>query len=146
MNTNSRFLASLVVTLSATLFGAGCAPGTEVAGEQVDKQHAAFTSSGTTVGEWSALPGGVECLEGMQAFYPAKFGVSLPIAPDSSYGDCTNVGACHLWLDARPDPGAWERIDSGTPSTYDLIVYPPSATIPGATSPPSITSRTARSS
>jgi hypothetical protein len=123
----SQRLAGLTVVLAASLFGAGCAPAAAGApgDESVDAQHAAYTSSGTTVGDWHNLEGGVECLVGMQDFYPAQFGVSIPIAPESWNGGCAPEGACHLWLDAQPDASLWEAISSGTPSTYDLIVYPP---------------------
>lgn len=128
MNQTSRRALSLVLAAAAASLAAiGCAPGSagDLGEEQLDKEHAAFSSSNSTVGDWSALPSGVECLVGMQVFYPAKFGVHIPIAPESYSGDCAPEGACHLWLDAQPDPGTWERISSGTPSTYDLIVYPP---------------------
>lgn len=94
-------------------------------GEQPDQEHSAYVTSTKTVGDWHLLHTGYECLEAMQYFYPAKFGVSLPVAGPGWDGDCGPHGACHLWLDKRPDPAQWERITTGTPSTYDLIVYPP---------------------
>src|SRR4029079_307190 len=116
--TSRRALSLLVAAAAASFAALGCAPGGEgdLGDEQLDKEHAAFTSSTKMVGEWSQLPTGVECLVGMQAFYPAQFGVRGPTAPDAWNGDCAPEGACHLWLDAQPDPGTWERISSGTPS------------------------------
>ena len=53
----------VAVTLLATSLAAGCAPGGTGPGDEgVDARHAAFTSSATTVGDWSGLPDGVECL------------------------------------------------------------------------------------
>lgn len=106
------------------LLTVGCVGNIGDQGEQPDEEEASLTS-GKMVGDWSALPNGYECLAAMQLFYPKKFGVALPLAPDGWDGNCAPEGACHLWLDARPSAGEWERITSGTPSTYDLIVYPP---------------------
>lgn len=97
----------------------------ENADEQIDSEDSAFTSSNKTVGDWSKLQTGYECLAALQYFYPAKFGVSLPVAGPGAYGNCASHGACHLWLDKRPDPDQWERHTTGEPQTYDLIVYPP---------------------
>src|SRR5262249_47782467 len=107
------------VVFAASLLATGCAPGGGAGpgDESVDGQHSAYSSSSTTVGDWHNLPDGVECLVGMQGFYPAQFGVSIPIAPESWSGDCAPEGACHLWLDARPDSNQWEAVSSGTPST-----------------------------
>lgn len=123
------FLATSLVAVTLGL--GGCAATTDSANladdsvEEVDADYAAFTSSSKTVGDWSKLQTGYECLEALQYFYPARFGVSLPVAGPGWYGNCAPHGACHLWLDKRPDPDEWERITSGTPETYDLIVYPP---------------------
>jgi hypothetical protein len=108
----------------ALLLG-GCAVAPESGDEDVDQEHSAYVSTSKTVGDWRKLDSGYECLEAMQYFYPAKFGVDLPVAGPGWDGDCGPHGACHLWLDKRPDSSEWERISSGEPSTYDLIVYPP---------------------
>jgi hypothetical protein len=122
----------LATSLIAMTLGLGaCAAGTdsnaleEDGEEQVDAEYSAFTSSSKTVGDWSKLQTGYECLAALQYFYPAKFGVSLPVAGPGWYGNCAPHGACHLWLDKRPDSDEWERITTGEPETYDLIVYPP---------------------
>ena len=129
--TMKTFLATSLVAVALGLGLVGCAATTDSLDpadegvEEVDVDHAAFTSSSKTVGDWSKLQTGYECLEALQYFYPAKFGVSLPVAGPGSYGNCAPHGACHLWLDKRPDSAEWERISTGTPETYDLIVYPP---------------------
>lgn len=122
----------LTTSLIAMTLGLGaCAANTdsnaleEDGEEQVDAEYSAFTSSSKTVGDWSKLQTGYECLAALQYFYPAKFGVSLPVAGPGWYGNCAPHGACHLWLDKRPDSDEWERITTGVPETYDLIVYPP---------------------
>lgn len=86
-------------------------------------------TSSKTVGSWKLFPGG-ECLAAVQGFYPAKFGVSLPVAGPGDYGSCASHGACKLWVDPskRPSSSAWDRIPNDgkhVPTTYDLIVYPP---------------------
>ena len=86
-------------------------------------------TSTRTDGDWRKFGGG-QCLVAVQGFYPAKFGVSLPIAGPGAYGNCASSGACKLWVDPdrRPDPDQWERIANDgkhEPVTYDLIVYPP---------------------
>lgn len=85
---------------------------------------------GAPVGDWSTFGDG-QCLVAVQSFYPAKFNASVPVARGSYTGACAPAGACHIWLDDMPDPAKWERIENdGTalPSTYDLIVFPPTAT------------------
>ncbi len=112
------------VTLLVGACGVGSAGDTEDQ-DQVDTEHSAYVSSGKTVGDWHLLESGYECLAAMQYFYPARFGVDLPVAGPGWDGDCGPHGACHLWLDKRPDSAQWERITEGAPSTYDLIVFPP---------------------
>ncbi|MBA3375146.1 MAG: CHAP domain-containing protein [Actinobacteria bacterium] len=80
-------------------------------------------------GDWSAFGGG-QCLVAVQSFYPAKFGVRVPVARAAWTGGCAPEGACHIWIDDIPDANLWERIPndgSSLPSTYDLIVYAPRA-------------------
>ena len=115
------------VALAGALGASACAahaPGeaTGFDGAKVEYQDA--------VGDWSQFPDYAQCLAGVQGFYPAKFGVGVPVARGAWTGDCAPEGACHVWLDDVPDSGAWERIASDgseTPSTYDLIVFPPHA-------------------
>ena len=79
------------------------------------------------IGDWSQFGNG-QCLVGIQNFYPAKFGASIPVAREAQTGSCAPEGACHIWLDDIPSPALWERIpNDGTtlPSTYDVIVYGP---------------------
>jgi hypothetical protein len=83
--------------------------------------------------DWSQFPDYEQCLVGVQIFYPARFGASVPIAGEFWSGDCAPEGACHVWYDATPDPGTWERIPndgSESPSTYDMIVFGPTSTNP----------------
>jgi hypothetical protein len=86
-------------------------------------------TSSRTDGDWHKFPNG-QCLAAIQGFYPAKFGVHVPLAGPGSWGNCAAYGACKIWEDPnnRPDPNVWERIpNDGThvPQTYDMIVYPP---------------------
>ncbi|HLK38846.1 MAG TPA: CHAP domain-containing protein [Polyangiaceae bacterium] len=87
--------------------------------------------SADAVTDWSLFPTGDECLVAIQAFYKAKFGVSVPVARNAWTGGCGPTGACHIWVDDIPNSATWERIandGSHTPAPYDMIVYPP---IPG---------------
>jgi hypothetical protein len=117
------------VVVAALLFSAAC--GTETQDEEAayGETESELTAS-TTVGDWSKFPDGYQCLVAVQLFYPAKFDVRLPTARNSWTGSCAPNGACHLWLDDRPSSTAWERIPNDgnhLPTTYDLIVYPPTA-------------------
>jgi hypothetical protein len=81
--------------------------------------------------DWSQFPDGYQCLVGVQMFYPARFGASVPIAGEYWSGDCAPEGACHVWYDATPNASVWERIandGSESPSTYDMIVFGPTST------------------
>jgi hypothetical protein len=76
--------------------------------------------------DWTGFPNG-QCLTAVQAFYPYRFGVSVPVARNSWSGSCAYEGACHIWIDDIPDGNVWERIandGSEEPSPYDLIVFP----------------------
>jgi len=125
MSTTSRVIAVLI----AGVTGLGCAPASPEepgAVESSGKEGAALSSS-TTVGDWSLFPDYRQCIVGVQEFYPARFSTWIPSMPDVVTGDCAEWGACHLWVDAQPDPAVWERIPdgSGLPATYDIAVYPP---------------------
>lgn len=114
-------LAALAVTLAT-----GCSAAED--DPTIDPNFSDAITASRTVGNWSRLPDGLECLAGMQEFYPSRFDVSLPLAGPSWTGDCAPHGACHIWLDRRPDSSEWERIPNDghhMPTTYDLIVYPP---------------------
>ena len=111
---------------AAALVSAACSsappagPVAEMTGESAD-----------AVTDWSLFPTGDECLVAIQAFYKAKFGVSVPVARNAWTGGCGPTGACHIWVDDIPNSATWERIandGSHTPAPYDMIVYPP---IPG---------------
>jgi hypothetical protein len=82
--------------------------------------------------DWSLFPNG-QCLVAVQMFYPAKFGVGVPIARSAWTENCAPQGACHIWLDDIPSASDWERIPndgSEQPSPYDLIVFPPTQSNP----------------
>src|SRR5262245_52188182 len=55
--------------------------------EEVSTMDSELTSN-ITKGDWKKFPDGLECLPAVQGFYPAKFGVSLPIAGPGSFGNC----------------------------------------------------------
>lgn len=86
-----------------------------------------------TVGDWNGYGDG-QCVIGAQTFYKNRFGVALkPTGVQSgNVGNCAWLGACMYWVSnaARPDPNVWNRYDFGTkmPQTYDLVIYPPTAT------------------
>ncbi|MEO7328494.1 MAG: hypothetical protein ABI193_07950 [Minicystis sp.] len=133
MSTLHQAFAALLLTGSLTgLAAMGCiAPVDE--DEELAATMSQEISSSKTVGNWSKFPDGEQCLPAIQMFYPARFGVSVPIAGPGSTGACASYGACHIWLDKIPDNDDWERIpDDGThlPTTYDMIVYPPHGTNP----------------
>jgi hypothetical protein len=119
------------VALAATACGDGSADGLvtgDGAGaEAISEAESTLHTSQTVVGDWAGLPDGTECVPGARSFFETRFGASFPRMPAHATGSCPPLGACHLWLDAEPDPGTWERFDAGAgvPQTYDLIVYPP---------------------
>jgi hypothetical protein len=94
------------------------------------KASCALISSDRTDGDWTDLPDGEQCVPGAREFFQKHFNASFPLMPNHWTENCPPLGACHLWLDAQPDPNVWERIDAsgGTPQTYDLIVFPPHGT------------------
>ncbi len=130
-----RFLRGFVFAAmgcSAPLVFAACVGEPDATDEDTSQLQNELTSS-ITKGDWQKFPNGEECLAAVQEFYPAKFGVSLPVAGPGSVGSCAAHGACKLWLDHKPSATEWERIDNDgqhLPTTYDLIVYPPSGTNP----------------
>lgn len=145
MTHRSRVVRSLQLTLAGLAFAlvgsaVGCA--VEPPDDETDPNDLPYEetsqmdeelSSNTTKGDWSKFPGGMECLPAVQTFYPAKFGVSVPIAGPGSYGNCAAYGACKIWLIHKPDPAIWERIPNDgnhLPTTYDMIVYPPTSSNP----------------
>jgi hypothetical protein len=85
-----------------------------------------------TLGDWSLFPDGHQCVVGVQIFYQARFGVTVPPTGGPRWnGSCAPLGACHLWLDVIPNGNDWYRIPNDgaeQPTTYDMIVYPPTAT------------------
>ncbi len=85
-----------------------------------------------TLGDWSLFPDGHQCVVAVQIFYQAKFGVTVPPTGGPGWnGNCAPLGACHLWLDVIPSGNDWFRIPNDgaeQPTTYDMIVYPPTAT------------------
>lgn len=83
--------------------------------------------------DWSGFPDGVQCLVGIQLFYPNRFGAHIPSARNWDTGTCAAEGACHIWIDDIPDSSAWERIaNDGTsvPSPYDVVVFPETSANP----------------
>ena len=127
-----RGLALAALGCAGPLLFAACIGEPETGDEDTETLDSELTSSRTD-GDWSKFPNGLECLPAVQGFYPAKFGVSLPVAGPGSVGSCAAYGACKLWLAHEPNPAQWEKIDndgSHLPSTYDLIVYPPHGTNP----------------
>ncbi|HEX7667889.1 MAG TPA: CHAP domain-containing protein [Polyangiaceae bacterium] len=137
MNRSLVSFAKVAITLVATsglLMACSAAP-EENDGSTDDGSNASYASdeeeltSSTVDGDWRKFPNG-QCLVAVQGFYPAKFGVSLPVAGPGSYGSCASYGACKLWVDPAKEPSSseWERIPNDgkhKPVTYDLIVYPP---------------------
>jgi hypothetical protein len=129
---HQAFAALLVTGLASTLVGVGCAAPIEDDEEIAAVMSQELTSS-KTVGNWSKFPDGEQCLAAIQMFYPARFGVSVPIAGPGATGACASHGACHIWLDKIPDSDDWERIPNDgnhLPTTYDMIVYPPHGSNP----------------
>src|SRR4051812_35920857 len=82
---NGHRRAWAFIALALTL-ATGCAASEEDA--TLDPNFSDAITATRTVGNWSHLPSGVECLVGMQEFYPARFGVSLPVAGPGWTGDC----------------------------------------------------------
>lgn len=123
-------LASLVAT-AAVVAGlvSACAVSEEDGSDASYSSGEQELTSSKTVGDWKLFGGG-ECLAAVQNFYPNKFNVSIPVAGPGWYGNCASHGACKIWVDPskRPSSSDWERIPNDgkhTPTTYDLIVYPP---------------------
>lgn len=112
----------------AAMFTLGCSVTSSERTSSTDSAESAAAEQ-----DWSQFPEWGQCLAAIQGFYPAKFGVSVPIARNEQTGDCAAEGACHLWVDDWPDGNVWERIPNdgaSRPSAYDLIVYPPTASNP----------------
>ncbi|MEO7327955.1 MAG: VCBS repeat-containing protein [Minicystis sp.] len=107
----------------------GCAPPSPAPPPPEDLGSAA---EALTLGDWSQFPDGHQCVVGVQIFYQAKFGVTVPPTGGPGWnGNCAPLGACHLWLDVIPSDNDWYRIPNDgaeLPTTYDMIVYPPTAT------------------
>jgi hypothetical protein len=137
---STRFLVLAALACGGGLAFAGCAvePPDQDPNELTDdseetSQMDGELTSSTTKGDWKKFPTGMECLPAVQSFYPAKFGASVPIAGPGDAGSCHAFGACKIWLVHRPDPDLWERIPNDgnhLPTTYDLIVYPPTSSNP----------------
>ncbi|WP_437304683.1 CHAP domain-containing protein [Sorangium sp. So ce388] len=125
---NYLILASVVSGAMMCLLNVGCTA-EEGSTDDLDVEETAASELALTsdymVGDWTHLPTGYQCVVGARKFFESAFGVSFPRMPDHWTGDCADFGACHLWLDAEPDPALWEKMSEGYPSTYDLIVYPP---------------------
>jgi hypothetical protein len=122
-----RPLALVATSSLLALIATGCAASTDESDPVGTTATSEELTSSKTVGDWRVLGGG-ECLAALQDFYPAKFGVSVPVAGPGAVGSCAAHGACKIWLDQIPNPAEWERIPNDgrhVPSTYDLIVYPP---------------------
>lgn len=85
-----------------------------------------------TKGNWS-LYGNGQCVVGARTFYDKRFGVTLSATgvQGSSIGACKYLGACMYWVSpkVRPSSAKWNRYAWGSvmPQTYDLIIYPPTA-------------------
>lgn len=119
-------LSALAIALSAQGCAASTTDESDPGGYGTSTDELTSTK---TVGDWHLLGGG-ECLAAMQNFYPAKFGVDVPVAGPGWDGACASYGACKIWLTKIPDPAEWERIPNDgkhVPTTYDLIIYPPIA-------------------
>jgi hypothetical protein len=113
--------------------GSGCQPAPTTNADDTtaytsDKLNSNGEETAAASADWSKFGNG-QCLVAVQNFYPAKFGVSVPVA-GSGTGSCASAGACLIWLSNQPSAMTWERIPYGggaMPSMYDLIVYPPTS-------------------
>jgi hypothetical protein len=128
----SLLAGSAAVAAIACLSAAGCYPAPETEEEIKALAEQQLNANGeltaTAQGDWSKFTNG-QCLVAVQNFYPAKFGVSVPVA-GAGTGSCASAGACLIWLKNQPSSAEWERIPNGggrMPSMYDLIVYPPTS-------------------
>ena len=116
---------AVLLTILASAPMAACGTANDDDGATTSDTAEELTTS-KTVGDWRLFPNG-QCLAAVQGFYPAKFGVSVPHSGPTT-GRCESPGACTEWADDLPNNNDWERIPNDgahTPTTYDLIVYPP---------------------
>ena len=111
--------AALVALVAA---GPGCssaAPAGEITG---DTSEAVCTQAY----DWHDFPGGLQCVGGVDGFFQAHFGVGLPaLCQYATQNGCQSCGACEFWEANAPDPAVWDRLGSGTPQLFDMIVFPP---------------------
>lgn len=76
--------------------------------------------------DWHDFPGGMQCVGGVDAFFQNHFGVGLPaLCQYPTQNGCYSCGACELWEANAPNPAVWDRMSTGTPQLFDMIVYPP---------------------
>ncbi|MFI5298093.1 MAG: hypothetical protein ACHREM_08340 [Polyangiales bacterium] len=121
----------LPLFVAAIVTACGCSSGGTAGLEQV----ASIQQAVTTYGAWADYGDG-ECVIGAQAFYKAKFSVTLAATglQSGNVGACEYLGACMFWVSPKvePDASAWDRHDWGTemPKLYDLVIYPPHGTNP----------------
>ena len=87
-----KHAVSLAMVSLVLGFGSGCGPAES--GDEDEEVTQQFLTSSKMVGDWSQLEGGHSCLAGMQYFYPAKFGVHLPLAGSSWEDACAPHAGC----------------------------------------------------
>jgi len=76
--------------------------------------------------DWSDFPTGDQCVGAVAAFFHAHFGVGLPPLCGYPTADgCDSCGACELWVGDAPSSSQWDRLSTGTPQLFDMIVFPP---------------------
>jgi hypothetical protein len=76
--------------------------------------------------DWHDFPTGDECVGAVEAFFHTRFGEALPpLCGYATRDGCDSCGACELWVSDVPDPNKWDRVTTGTPQLFDMIVFPP---------------------
>jgi hypothetical protein len=116
-------------SLSKTLVVLGSAASLAACGAPADSQESTERTSEAVCAEsydWHDFPNGMQCVGAVDGFFQAHFGVGLPaLCQYPTQNGCQSCGACEFWEANAPNPSVWDRMSSGTPQLFDMIVYPP---------------------
>jgi hypothetical protein len=130
----ARSLTLAGFALGGLVLPAACDAPTESLSGPTSEQDGATgeISQAVTVGDWSGMTNG-QCVHGVYSFYSSRFGIDLTgcCAPAGDIGKCKDCGACMIWESGavRPNPALFDAYPWGSamPSTYDIVVLPPTS-------------------
>jgi hypothetical protein len=112
---------TMILSACATVLPACGAPGTSQESTEITSEAVCAESY-----DWHDFPNGMQCAGAVDAFFQSHFGVGLPaLCQYPTQNGCQSCGACEFWEANAPNPSVWDRMSSGTPQLFDMIVYPP---------------------